>query len=1164
MGKFFSGRTRRRKKRLTSRRCGYEALEAKTLLSAVPTGFTETQVAAAISSPTSLDIAHDGRVFVAQQNGVIRVIKNDVMLSQPFVNLTTDSSNEHGLLGIALDPNFDTNHYIYVFYTATGPAHMRLSRLIANGDTMQAGSEVVLVDFAPIPASGIFRMGGAIEFGPDGKIYLSVGDEMISSAPQSLNNPFGKILRLNTDGSIPTDNPFYNSTTGINRAIWAYGLRNPYTTAFQPGTGRFFINDVGQSSWEEIDEGFAGANFGWPTTEGAFNQAQHPNFTEPFYTYAHNSTNGSAITGGDFYNPTINQFPSEYVDKYFFADFTKGEIRTIDLDTKVVTVFATGANFPTNLIVASDGSLYYLSRGIGTGVPGTGTGQLFKITYGSTAAPRISITPADTLVSVGYQATFSVSATGASPFTYQWTRNGQPIANSNAPSYTTPATSMADNGAVYRVTITNQYGEVTSDAAVLSVTTTPPPTATILSPAAGTQYVAGDSFHFVGEGTDNQGHALAASQLVWEVDFQHNTHAHPFIPPTGDTTTLDFTIPTIGETSDNVWYRVYLTVTDSIGLSTTTFFDILPVKSHISLQTNIPGLVLFLDGQTENTPLNVTGVVGLNRELQAPLTQTVGGATYVFTSWSDGGASTHDISFPSADTVYTANYQPGSATYLSNISPMGKVTNGWGAMELNASNGEKKAGDGHPMSLDGLPYVSGLGVHANSTVTYDLGGNFFSFVSDIGVDDEVGSKGSVVFQVFADGTKIFDSGKMTGASPTQTVNLDVSGVNQLKLVVTNAGDGNANDHADWANAQLLGPPLPAAPNLSLPTSYGTGANAHGVVAADVNGDGILDLIVANSKPSTVSVLLGNGNGTFATAANYATGKTPKALKAGDVNGDGYVDLVTADQDSAKVSVLLNRGDGTFARPVDYTATKGAHDVVLADLDGDGDLDIATAGWGAKFVRVLLNQGNGTFAAGTNYAVGKGPHSVVAVDFNGDGTLDLAVADHDNGNVAVLTNKGNGTFNGATYFGVGTRPHSVRAGDLNGDGAIDLVTANDGSNNVSVLYGNGLGSFAKAVNFATGQTPKSVELGDINGDGRMDIIVGNVATNYPKGTNPAGMKISVLLATATGRFARALTYATGNAPFGIVLADFDNDGNLDLATANWSSNNVTVLLNNGVS
>ena len=140
------------------------------------------------------------------------------------------------------------------------------------------------------------------------------------------------------------------------------------------------------------------------------------------------------------------------------------------------------------------------------------------------------------------------------------------------------------------------------------------------------------------------------------------------------------------------------------------------------------------------------------------------------------------------------------------------------------------------------------------------------------------------------------------------------------------------------------------------------------------------------------------------------------------------------------------------------------------------------------------------------------------------------------------------------------PHSIRAGDLNGDGNIDLVTANDGSNNVSILYGTGTGKFAKAVNYATGQMPKGVELGDINGDGRLDIVTSNVAGNYPTGTNPAGKTISVLLGTTTGKFTQPLSFNTGDTPFGITLADFDGDGDLDIATANWLSNNVTVIIN----
>src|SRR5689334_3487711 len=215
-----------------------------------------------------MELAPDGRIFVCQQTGSLRVIKNGALLSTPFLTLNVDSNGERGLLGIAFDPNFASNNFLYVYYTVPStPRHNRVSRFTANGDVVANGSEVPILDLDNL-STATNHNGGAIHFGPDGKLYVAVGENANGANAQTLSNRLGKMLRINSDGSIPGDNPFFNTATVLNRSIWALGLRNPFTFAFQPGTGRMFINDVGQNTWEEINDGMAGSNYGWPTTEG--------------------------------------------------------------------------------------------------------------------------------------------------------------------------------------------------------------------------------------------------------------------------------------------------------------------------------------------------------------------------------------------------------------------------------------------------------------------------------------------------------------------------------------------------------------------------------------------------------------------------------------------------------------------------------------------------------------------------------------------------------------------------------------------------------------------------------------------------------------------------------------------------------------------------------
>ena len=348
----------------------------------LPTGFTEVQVGGNLSgSLTAMAFAPDGRLFVCQQGGQLRVIKNGVLLSTPFVSLTVDSSGERGLLGIAFDPNFTTNHYLYVYYTvATSPIHNRVSRFTAASDTAAPGSEIVILNLDNL-SSATNHNGGAIHFGPDGKLYIGVGENANGANAQSLSNLLGKMLRINADGTIPPDNPFYNTATGNNRAIWALGLRNPFTFAFQPGTTRLFINDVGESTYEEINDGIAGSNYGWPITEGPTSNSA---FRGPIYFYGHGTSNvtGCAIVGAAFYNPPVPQFPSSYTGKYFFADLCNGWIRVFDPSAGTATGFATGIVNPVDLHVGPDGALYYLARGSG--------GQVFRISALPAQALNIS------------------------------------------------------------------------------------------------------------------------------------------------------------------------------------------------------------------------------------------------------------------------------------------------------------------------------------------------------------------------------------------------------------------------------------------------------------------------------------------------------------------------------------------------------------------------------------------------------------------------------------------------------------------------------------------------------------------------------------------------------------------------------------------------------
>jgi|GEM_PF-3196239 len=346
----------------------------------LPPGFQAKVMATGLTGATAMEVAADGRIFICEQTGALRVVKQGRLLPEPFVKLPVDATWERGLIGVTVAPGFPKTPYVYVCYVARLPyPHHIISRFTAAGDTAEPGSEKILLEGdnqaklgGDVPAG---HQGGAIHFGRDGKLYIAIGEQTAGNPSQSFHSLLGKLLRINPDGSIPDDNPFLSRTSGRYRAIWALGLRNPFTFAVQPESGRLFINDVGGIA-EEINEGSAGANYGWPVVEHG--PTKDPRFRGPIHHYP-----TACIAGGSF-APANLHWPEEYRSQYFFGDFNHGWIKIIDpAQPALARPFATGLRRPVDLRFGCDGCLYVLLRDAWVIDPlfKAGTGTLLRIEW---------------------------------------------------------------------------------------------------------------------------------------------------------------------------------------------------------------------------------------------------------------------------------------------------------------------------------------------------------------------------------------------------------------------------------------------------------------------------------------------------------------------------------------------------------------------------------------------------------------------------------------------------------------------------------------------------------------------------------------------------------------------------------------------------------------
>ena len=618
-----------------------DAVAATTISGAA---FQAVDFVTGLNQPTSMAFAPDGRLFVTEKGGQLRVIKDGVLLPTPFVTVSAITFIEEGLLGVAFPPNFDTTGHVYVYYTTTGEVN-RISRfttsLAGDGDTADPNSEEVIFE-VNVSSFGGAHNGGAIHFGPDGMLYVGVGDHAVPANAQDPNIPAGAILRLdamNAPNIVPSD--------GLNLSgeVYSGGLRNPYTFAIDAVTGRILINDVGKADWEEVNSGQVGTpglNYGWATCEGFCNSG----FTNPVAAFPHPIS--QAVTGGVFSRGAA--LPSAYEGHYLVSDYLQGWMYRITPDNRVYG-FMTGLDSPLDIDVAPDGKLYHISFTSNKIVEIVFTGSLNRA---PTAVASAMPTNGFATLAVTFDASGS-SDPDLDALSYEWDfGDGSPVSNLQTVvhSYTSNGTFIAT------LTVDDGNGGSDTDTIVITVGSTPP-TATIDLPLVASTYSGGDTIAYSGTATDPEDGPLGASAFRWTIQFWHNdgfAHFHPYLGPIDAVTSGTFDAATVGETSPNVWYRVILEVTDSSGLTDTTFVDVSPITAQVTLDTVPTGLEVLLDSSPQTAPHVFTGVAGVTRNIGTTTTQTPAATTYTFLGWSDAGALSHDITTPSVDATFTASF----------------------------------------------------------------------------------------------------------------------------------------------------------------------------------------------------------------------------------------------------------------------------------------------------------------------------------------------------------------------------------------------------------------------------------------------------------------------------------------------------------------------------
>jgi PKD repeat protein/glucose/arabinose dehydrogenase len=725
-----------------------------TAVATLPTNFQESIVFSGLTLPTALRFASDGRIFVAEKSGLIKIFDNLADTTPTvFADLRTavDDYWDRGLLGLALDPNFPASPYVYALYAYDAPPGQtapvwndacpsppgpttdgcvvtgRLARLTASGNTMSAQQILLSGWCQQFPSHSI----GDLRFGADGALYVSGGDgasfnnvdygqyggsagsptpknpcgdppagvggtespptaEGGSLRSQSLHRVAGPallngaILRVDpaTGNALP-DNPLAASSDATARRIVAEGTRNPFRFTIRPGTNELWVGDVGWNAWEEINRKVSPTasvqnfgNFGWPCYEGAGAQPgyQSANLNictglystgtavGPYYTYNHSAsvvsgdgcpTGSSSITGLAFY--TGGTYPTAYSGALFFADHSRNCIWAMmpggdglpNAGNRIG--FVTPAAGPVDLEIGPGGDLFYV---------GFDDGTVRRIQYlGANQPPAASATASPTSGTAPLTVAFNGSASSdpdpGDTITYSWDLNGD---GGYGDSTAVTPTFTYTNPGTYNVTlrVTDNHGASSTSTPITISASNTAPAPVIDNPAGTFTWKVGDTINFSGHATDQQDGTEPSSRLTWTVILHHcpsNCHTHLLQTFTG-VASGSFAAPDHEYPS---YLELQLAATDAQGASTSASIQLDPQTVDLTFASNPTGLQLSVGTFTGGASFTRTVIIGSTNSLTAP-NQSLGGTSYVFSSWSDGGAQTHTITAPSAPATYTATF----------------------------------------------------------------------------------------------------------------------------------------------------------------------------------------------------------------------------------------------------------------------------------------------------------------------------------------------------------------------------------------------------------------------------------------------------------------------------------------------------------------------------